>query len=345
MPSPLGDKGSALNPFLFVQQNTERELSIQLHAAATDIGAAIQRLAGVDGIGASARMAQYRVVLAEIRQIQAALWGGVGSTVSIGKARSVDAAANSVAKLIAIYLASPGVPVPDGLANSLVFQARQGINNVMSRSTNGISLSERVYGQRNLATGKIDQIVNSGIIGGQSAREIAKVAYQFIDPMTPGGASYAAMRLGRSELNNAFHTTAIKTWGASPFVEKMVWNLSGSHSVPDECDSLNNREFAKGNVPGKPHPNCFCYITALMMDESKMIEAYGNGDFDVYLDDKIKSAESRFPETDRQRVAALSQRRVYQEGSSRPKSLSELATGQRSAFLTPQERSLMKRYA
>jgi hypothetical protein len=349
MPQPLGDKGSTLNPFLFVQQNTERELRAQLHAAAQDIGSALQRLEGTDGIGAVARRAQYRIVQAEIAATQAALWDGVGSTISIGKARAIDAAADSIASLTSIYLAAPGVPVPADLAEALVFQARQGMTNVMSRSTNGISLSDRVYDQRALSTGKVAQIIDSGIIGGMSAREIAKQAYQFISPMTPGGASYAAMRLGRTELNNAFHTTAVKQWGVNPFVEKVVWNLSGSHVVPDECNALDGQQFDPAKVPGKPHPQCFCYITALMTDEDKMVEKYANGEYDAYLDDKIAASASKFPETDRERAMALTQRRVYtgppgpMGGLPRAKTILELPVAQRSAYLTGGERALIKR--
>jgi hypothetical protein len=349
MAVPLGDKGSTLDPFLFVQKNTERELRAQLYAASKDIGSAIRRLEGADGIGAQARVAQFKIVQAEIAATQKALWDGIGSTVSVGKMRAIDAAADSVAKLESIYLKTPGIPVPPGFEDAARASARQGATNVMSRSTNGIRLSERVYGQQNLATGRVSQMIDSGLIAGKSAREIAKDAMGFISPSTPGGASYAAMRLGRTELNNAFHTTAVKQWGSSPFVEAMKWNTSGSHTVSDECDALNGQIFKKSEVPGKPHPQCFCYITAEAIDEDEMVRRYATGEFDAYLEERSTAGLSRFPETDRQHAAALTQRRVYQGGAGplgglpRARSISELDPAQRAAYLTAPERALIKR--
>lgn len=173
-------------------------------------------------------------------------------------------------------------------------QARAGIDSIISRKENGISLSEKVYRNRVVSSGKIDRILNTGLALGKSAREIANDVSGFISPDVPGGVSYASMRLARTELNNAFHTTQRNMMNKNPFVEKAKWELSGSHPRPDECNEYADQvhikdgeagEFWTHDVPNKPHPNCLCYITPVMMDEEQFIQSFKSGAYDSYLDD------------------------------------------------------------
>jgi hypothetical protein len=120
--------------------------------------------------------------------------------------------------------------------------------------------------------------------------------YQYVSPTTPGGESYAAMRLARTEINNAFHERQLA--GANrPGVTGVQWNLSGSHRVPDQCNLFAQRDshnkgpgvFPVGKVPDKPHPQCFCFLTYVTMKPAEFKRALEQGDFDDELDRRTRA--------------------------------------------------------
>ena len=106
-----------------------------------------------------------------------------------------------------------------------------------------------------------------------------------------GGVKYAAMRLGRTELANAFHQTTIRHTREMPWVKGYKWYRSRSHAHSDVCDEYANEDhdglgegvFKKANVPDKPHPQCLCYIVAVSMDDKDWLKAYNAGRFNQYL--------------------------------------------------------------
>jgi hypothetical protein len=105
-------------------------------------------------------------------------------------------------------------------------------------NTEQIPLSQQVYRTEKLASGWVDKVVNLGLGRGLTAREIAKEVKGSIRPDVQGGVAYAAMRLGRTEVNNSFHTAAIVSSADKPWVEGMHWHLSGSHPKKDICNLL-----------------------------------------------------------------------------------------------------------
>lgn len=152
-----------------------------------------------------------------------------------------------------------------------------------SRYINSVDLSTSVYRNRALMIGKVDDVVNSGILLGQSASEIATGVMDYINPRVMGGQRYAAMRLGRTELNNAFHTTARSEYANSPYVTGVQWNLSGSHTTDDECDDFDQEVFPKDEVPDKPHPNCFCFITPVTPEPEEFADRLIGGEYDSFI--------------------------------------------------------------
>jgi hypothetical protein len=101
------------------------------------------------------------------------------------------------------------------------------------------------------------------------------------------------MRLGRSETLNAYHTTAVRKYQQTPWVEKVRWTLSGSHPRPDECNefaeggNLRNGLWSPDQVPGKPHPNCLCYIEPVTMNLDAYAKKFKAGEFDDYIDQQM----------------------------------------------------------
>lgn len=237
------------------------------------------------GIGARVRQAQL-----DLARQQRQMWASVGHQARVAIGDGVDAAADSISFMNEVMLNAVG-GASEFWRGALLAQARSGIPTLLARRENGITLSDRVYRNAALSSGKIDSMINGMIVNGASAREIATRVRGFIDPATPGGASYAAMRLGRSELNNAFHTTSINVGKSQPWVKGQKWNLSGSHPKPDLCDEYASQRngmgpgvFAPGDVPAKPHPQCLCYITAVTPSREEFIKNFTAGKYDHYID-------------------------------------------------------------
>jgi hypothetical protein len=176
--------------------------------------------------------------------------------------------------------------VPDDslvLARSFLRSAEDAFLDLQSRMLNNVRLSASVYRNEALMMGKIDDVVNNGILLGQSSKEIAEGVVQYINPDVMGGQRHAANRLARTELNNAFHRTSIESYKASPYVIGVQWNLSGSHDRDDECDDWDGEVFPKDEVPDKPHPQCYCFLTPISPEPDEFAEKLLGGDYDGSL--------------------------------------------------------------
>lgn len=164
-------------------------------------------------------------------------------------------------------------------------EARRVVNNIqqlISRNTTAQpGLSNRVYGTRQVANGMIDKTINRALAQGMNARQFANAVRSQIDPKVKGGVSYAAMRLARTEINNASHAASVQRYKEIPFIEGVDWNLSGSHPEGDECDGLkDNGPYDTEEVPAKPHPQCFCYLTPALPDEDDFMKNLFDGKYD-----------------------------------------------------------------
>jgi hypothetical protein len=184
-----------------------------------------------------------------------------------------------------------GDEVAAGVERSLLMTARSGVDSFISREESLRALSTRVYRNAALHSGVIDREIAKGLLRGLSADEMAAIIRNYIRPGVPGGSSYAAMRLARTEINNAFHQTTIRYTREMPWVEGYRWNLSGSHPRTDICNSYAQDSHGAGgrgfydkrNVPSKPHPQCLCYITPETMDNKDFYKRLRSGAFDPYI--------------------------------------------------------------
>jgi len=280
--------------YLRGQRVSDRAIAVILTDASRHAESMVRRTMG-DGIGARIRREQYRSAALEIRREQNILWERIGEEIHRGAEVSSRAVVNQqerVAEFLSRVASQEGIPDADRLMNQFPLAARQASENIRSRYLNNIDLSPRVYRNSDLAAGRIDRIVDRGIATSKSAREIARDVRGLIRPDTPGGVSYAAKRLARTEINNAFHATQIQSAANSPFVEAMEWNLSGSHPRPDDCDDLAdmNHEglgpgiFTPTNVPPKPHPQCLCFTTSVTVRSEKFANDLLSGEYDSWLE-------------------------------------------------------------
>jgi hypothetical protein len=149
-----------------------------------------------------------------------------------------------------------------------------------------IPLSQQVYRTAELTRGWVEHRVNLAIARGATPAQLAREVRAFVNPSVRGGAAFAAKRLARTEINNAYHAVIIVHQEDKPWVKNMRWNLSGSHPTVDICDTYARRNsgiFAKSKVPAKPHPQCLCYVTPVTISEDEFLERFRAGNFQSYM--------------------------------------------------------------
>ena len=254
---------------------------------AGEVKAILNTLPG-PGIGAITRRAMYIQQQQQIYDLANQMWiGDIPETVTSGLRVTTQLATNANQQLFSLLSAT----VPSSasyLSHSMYRTADIAFADLRSRFINDIDLSPTVYRNAALTTGKIDTIVNDGILAGASAAEIASDVEGYINPSTPGGAKYAAQRLGRTELNNAYRTTSKNSYIQSPYVTAVQWVLSGSHPDEDDCDELANADdfglgpgvYPPAECPDGPHPNCFCYEVPITPSPEQFENNLENGVYD-----------------------------------------------------------------
>lgn len=168
------------------------------------------------------------------------------------------------------------------------------------------SLSARIWNVEGSGRDAINRVLMQGVVNGDSAWNVAKNLEKFLGAGqdcprwtstrlygrtafdksagdTTGllsgndcdgrGVSYNALRLARTEIQKAHALATDKVMAAQPWVEKEQCHLSAAHPEPDECDDIveggdkNDGVYPVGTIEYPLHPNCFCYKTAVMMDE------------------------------------------------------------------------------
>ncbi len=269
---------------------TDSEIRRIMQNASDETTRIMKTFADKEGIGAAVRSAQ--VALANMN-VQ--MWGNVGDALTVGVGDAVWNATEMQALFDENLFAQAGFSSRYWRA-SMMAQAKEGLESVLSRQENGIKLSDKVYKNSALSKGILDSKINTGLALGKSAAEIAADVIGYINPATPGGASYAAMRLGRTEVNNAFHTTSKRHYRETPWINLVQWTLSGSHPKPDECNEYADSVHVKGQeagvfhvfeVPDKPHPNCLCYISPVMPDLDTFAKQFKQGKYDDYINKQM----------------------------------------------------------
>lgn len=284
-----------LTNYLKLQNATDSQLRKLLRETMDEADRIIRSLEGETSISAKVRLAQTRLA-----RIQVAMWAGIEDAIKNGMTDSAIAAAEMMAAFDAGYLESLGLSM-DAWERAQIATARRTVRTLIARDANNISLSTKVYrnGQRGIA--RVSEIINQQILLGRNAREIARAVRGLVNPSTPGGISYAAFRLGRTELNNAFHRISLDKYEETPWVETVKWNLSGSHPEPDICDNYAKKthfkngepgQFKSGNTPSKPHPQCLCFVEPETISEDDFIRNFNRGRYDDYLDSKMKGASA-----------------------------------------------------
>lgn len=278
-----------LNRFLKVYNGANRDLYKILVEASEDAEKMILEIAGKSGIGATVERKQLTAIRSVIAEVLKELFRGkVSSTISEARMDAAESAVqaanvwdNRILRLVTEDLNQAKV-----LKKSLEQTARRNIENTVMREINGtMPLSKQVYRTEALAKDLINRRIASGVASGSSADKIARTVKDLIKPSVSGGVSYAANRLARTEINNAFHAQSVQSMKDRPWVSQAKWNLSKSHK-PSGCMCERYAkvgEYPVNAVPNKPHPQCFCFITSVVPDTEFIIQQFESGMYDQWL--------------------------------------------------------------
>ncbi len=120
-----------------------------------------------------------------------------------------------------------------------------------------------------------------------------------------------AMRLTRTETNIAYRRADHERWKQMDFVLGQRVQLSRSHPEKDICDKLQG-DYPKEFVFDGWHPQCFCFVTPILVDEeemAKMNEAFLKGEKYTPKGKKITDYPANFKEWVREHEADIASAR------------------------------------
>lgn len=157
----------------------------------------------------------------------------------------------------------------------------------------GLKISDRVWKAGDAARDDIILILEDALARGKSAKTIAREVQLYLQPGVAVAhkaevrkrlgvskdVSYQAMRLARTEMNNAFHEGMIAANHHHPAYLGIFWRLSEQHRVPDVCDDMATNMvhgkpgwYPRGAEPVRPHPQCFCVPVCSYIPPARFVE-------------------------------------------------------------------------
>lgn len=311
-PAPRPAPSNWIRAYAQVQIAADQDIIRILQLAQQKLLADMNRLtaAGLEGVGSALRYQQFAYVRQAILREQASVMRALGRVV---EARRLDAAAAAIKlgnTLDAWVLEKFGDTKRARFllsSDMLTTGLKQTLDVALARmELSYTALAQEVYNVDVWLGSRVDQQITSALARGLSAREFAGEAKGWINPSTPGGVRYAAMRLARSEINNAFHAVSVQQAQGKPWVNAIHWYLSGSHPKPDICNDYAETDrfdmgpgvFPKREVPRKPHPHCFCYVTPEQVDEDEFLTMLTNGKYDKWIADERAMRSGPVPRLD-----------------------------------------------
>lgn len=191
----------------------------------------------------------------------------------------------------------------------------------------GLTLDNRIWRIDAAGREAINNVIMQGIADGDSAWNMAKKLEQFLgagegcprwtstrlygrtasdkaagdttgllsgDDCNGRGVAYKALRLARTEIQKIHALTTDRLMAQQPWVEMEQCHLSAAHPEADECDDVitNGKDgkgiYPKGTIEYPLHPGCFCYKTAVLMDEKEFtgkLNGWLNGEAWSEMDD------------------------------------------------------------
>ena len=246
-----------------------------------------------EGIGAVVRSAQTMQAMTSISSALAAFWNAIGDIIAAGQQDARTEALRTAFDWDDVLLRLELTAKKRGaMKASLMAAGWYNVEAMLARLyVTRLPLAQQVYKTAALAEGWVDSRLDKAIAQGKTVTELAREVRDFVDPKTPGGATYAARRLARTEINAAYHATTVVHNEDKPWNAGMQWRLSGSHPTVDICDSMARRNhsglgpgvYPRDAVPSKPHPQCFCVVYPKVVTPKEFRAAFRAGAYDEYM--------------------------------------------------------------
>ena len=246
-----------------------------------------------DGIGAVVKSVQLMQAMTSISGALGAFWNAVGDIIAAGQQDAMTEALRQSFDWDSVLLRLDISAKKRGAMKASLLEAgRFNVEAMLARVyKTRVPLAQQVYKTAALTEGWVESRIDRAIARGATVAELAREVRDFINPKTPGGATYAARRLARTEINAAYHAVTIVHAEDKPWVIGMHWRLSGSHATLDACDryAKNNHSglgpgvFPVDETPPKPHPQCLCTVYPELMPEDEFVRIASDGRFDGYI--------------------------------------------------------------
>lgn len=273
---------------------TDREVLAMLRDASKAVNKELADLVARDSplISAGVRRAQLEQTRSRLLAKQGEIFERLGDIISARRAHAAARSQRLSAAADAALLALVGKGAEaQYLYEAALHASQRAIDTAIARmKLSALPLSRRIYQSNLWMNGRLGKLINETLAVGLNARTFVKKARDWFNPNTPGGVRFAAMRLARTEINNAFHAMSAQKYAETPWIRKVEWNLSGSHPKPDECNALADASpYETDETPARPHPQCMCYITPISEDEDDFVENFLKGDYDEYLDAELEA--------------------------------------------------------
>ena len=175
----------------------------------------------------------------------------VAMTVSIGEGES----SSSMSRKVRQYLNNP-----DDMFRR--FRYKKGEKDIIDPETGEITGKEIIYGK------KWKKRVKDDVTGKYKWIDYDRDSYKTGAGVYKSSARNA-MRVARTETNIAYRRADNARWQDMDFVLGQRVQLSKNHPKKDICDKLQG-DYPKDFVFDGWHPQCFCFCTPILMDESEM---------------------------------------------------------------------------
>jgi len=272
--------------YIRLQKKYDVQIDEMLREASDDAVAQVDAILAHTG-SSTLRAAQLQSAAVAIQNTLGQLWRLLGDTIKAGQAeaKAVALATSFDWDTPLLRLAFPRRELKV-MRSTLMETSKVDVEAAIARVYHSrVPLATSVYKTRALADGWVERRVNSGLARGLTVAELKKEVQGFIKPEVKGGASYAAKRLARTEINNAYHAVTIVHNEDKPWNTGMIWRLSGSHPREDICDLYASKSpWAMGTVPGKAHPQCLCTTFPEVQSEDDFWDSFKSGEYDEYID-------------------------------------------------------------
>lgn len=276
--------------YLRLQQATDTRVEAALKDALDSAADALTAIEGKAGVTAAARRAQLLGTRGVLAKVLKELYKELGDIVRSDQMKAVELATELLyedeKKIWAVI--EPDPEKRELIEESQKAKARRNVQSMMIKVLGqDRPLSARLYSSEALANKSVERTVLRHLSRGSSAAELAKDVRDFFNPKTNGGVAHSAKRLARTEIINAFHAQSKADALERPWINEVRWNLSKSHPPRQpECECDRNARigvFPADSVPNKPHPNCLCFITAVIRAFDEVFREFNEGKFGDYL--------------------------------------------------------------